>query len=103
MCSSSERFIGVFNLRQIRPPHQVLVHALRGLTAFGDGPDDQGLAAGHVARGEDARNACHLVLVGPNIATLRELEAKLLNRARLLRAKEPQREKDKITIDLELA
>ena len=43
---------------------------VRGLAAFGDGPDDQALAAGHVAGGEDLGNIVRLSCVGLDVPTL---------------------------------
>jgi hypothetical protein len=51
------------------------VNATGGAAPLGDGPHDQRLAALHVAGGEDARNAGHLVLVPPDIAALGHLHA----------------------------
>src|ERR1022692_1727442 len=45
---------GLYSLGQLAGAHQVMVDVAGGVAAFGDGPDDQGLAAGHVAGGEDA-------------------------------------------------
>jgi len=42
--------------RQIRPPHQPLVHGAGALAALSNGPYYQRLAAAHVAGGEDAGN-----------------------------------------------
>src|SRR5262249_25412126 len=45
------------HLRQIRGAHEVAVALARRLSALADGPDDQALAAAHVAGGEDALHA----------------------------------------------
>lgn len=41
-------------LRQELAIHQERIHGLRTASAFADSPDDEGLAAAHVAGGEDA-------------------------------------------------
>src|ERR1043165_1235441 len=41
---------------QLALAHQVLVHRAGALAAFADRPDDEGLAAAHVAAGEDLGN-----------------------------------------------
>ena len=41
-----------------------------GVAAFGDGPDDEGLSAGHVSGGEDRRDAGPHVVVDEDIAAL---------------------------------
>ena len=35
-------------------PHEKFIYRMGGFTAFTDGPDDEALAAAHVACGEDA-------------------------------------------------
>src|ERR1022692_538122 len=55
---------GLYSLRQLAGAHQVLVDVAGGVAAFGDGPDDQGLAAAHVAGGEDAGDGGHVVPAG---------------------------------------
>jgi hypothetical protein len=43
-------------LRQGGASHQVFVNGSCGFAAFGNCPNDERLAAAHVARGKDARN-----------------------------------------------
>src|ERR1039457_1454675 len=42
---------GLYSLGQLAGAHQVMVDVAGGVAAFGDGPDDQGLAAAPVAGG----------------------------------------------------
>ena len=74
---------------QIRLPHQKRVDAAGGAAAFGDRPDDQRLAALHVAGGEHAGHARHPVLVAPHVAALGHLHAELIEHARCVRAENP--------------
>src|SRR5215472_18496463 len=46
---------------KVGAPHEIGVDRARGAPTLGDGPDDQGLAALHVTRGEDARHVGHPV------------------------------------------
>src|SRR6266542_6798468 len=62
---------------EVGAAHHVGVHAARRAPPLGDGPDDEGLAALHVARREDPRHARHPVGVPPDIAALGELDAEL--------------------------
>src|SRR6266516_4805934 len=71
------------HVRQIRPAHQELSDAAGGLPALADGPDDQALAAAHVAGGEDAGDAAHVLLVHFHFAAPVEPQPHLLDRARL--------------------
>src|SRR6266404_2868301 len=57
-------------LREHRLSHQILVNSLCGTSSIRNGPNDQRLAPGHVARGEDFRHTGHLVLIHLNIAAL---------------------------------
>ena len=43
--------------RQLRSAHQLQINRTGALAAFADGPDDEGLAAAHVAGGEDLVHA----------------------------------------------
>src|SRR3712207_7433070 len=52
----------LFRSRQLAAAHEELVHAAGGLPALADGPDDQALAAAHVAGGEDAGDAALVVV-----------------------------------------
>lgn len=65
--------------RQSRSPHQPLVHGAGALAAFADGPDDEGLAAAHVAGNEYAGDG-GVVSIGTlgealNVAASIELDA----------------------------
>src|ERR1041385_6081980 len=62
-------------LWQVGVSHQVFVGELGGLAAFTDGPHDKRLAGSHVAGGEDAGNAGHLLIVGGDIAALVDRDA----------------------------
>ena len=47
-------------LRRVRGAHEVFIHATGGLAAFRDGPDNEGLAATHIARAEDSWDGGHV-------------------------------------------
>ena len=63
--------------RQVRLAHQEQIDAAGGAAAFGNRPDDQRLAALHVAGGEHAGHAGHPVGVAPDVAALGQLDAEL--------------------------
>ena len=63
---------------KLRRAHEEFVDRPGGVAAFGDGPDDQALAARHVAGGEDLGDAGPLVGVGLDVAHRVELDAELL-------------------------
>src|SRR5574337_1906337 len=89
--------------RQVGRAHQVAVDSFGRLAALGDRPDDQGLPALHVARGEDARHVRHPVLVPPDIAAFGELYTELTEHAILLRPQKTHGEEDEIRLYLERA
>src|SRR5208337_813936 len=66
-------------LRQLACPSEESIDALCGFAAFGDGPDNQRLAAAHIAGGEYAGNARHVIGVGRHVAARVERHAELLN------------------------
>src|SRR5215472_3941986 len=63
---------------KVGAPHEIDVDRTRGAPALGDGPDDQGLAALHVTRGEDARDVSHPIGVAAYVAPLGESHAHFL-------------------------
>src|SRR6266508_389855 len=82
--------------------HQVGVHAAGRAPRLADGPDDEGLAALHVAGREDARQARHPVPVPPDIAALGELDAELLEHPGALGADESHGEERQLAGEDEL-
>src|SRR5690348_3552502 len=80
-------------------PHEVLVHSVRRTATLTDGPDDEGLAAAHIAGGEDAGDAGHVVVVHHDVAAGVELEAKLLDGAWVLGADEAHGQQAQVTVD----
>ena len=89
-------------LRQVGGTHEVFVHAAGGLAAFGDGPDNEGLAAAHVARAENSRDAGHGVLVGKHIASWVKFETELFDHAAFLRAKEAKGQQHEVGFHFKL-
>src|SRR3954467_5609696 len=89
--------------RQFRIPHQILIHGMSRAAAFADGPDDEALAAAHVAGGEDAVEGCHIISVDLHVAAGVFLEAKLVNWAGVLGADEALRKQAQIAIERQLA
>ena len=75
---------------------QVVVDRVGGVAALGDRPDDQALAAGHVAGGEDLLDARPLVRVGLDVAHRVELDAELLEHPLALGADEAHRQQDEV-------
>ncbi len=61
--------------------------ALGGAAAFGDGPDDERLAAAHVARGENAGNGTAVIPFRGDVAAGIELDAELLEHSLLSRVR----------------
>jgi len=80
----------VAGLWQIRRTHEVFIHTAGGLAAFGDGPDNQGLAAAHIACAENPRNAGHVVLICKHVASWVDLETELFDHAAFLRSQKAQ-------------
>ena len=74
-------------LLQAGAAHEEFVDAGGGFAAFGDGPDDQRLAAAHVAGGEDSWDRAHVVRVRGDIAARVEIDAELLDHSALHRAR----------------
>src|SRR5690606_28030710 len=90
--------------RQLAHPHQCLVHRPRALAAFADGPDDQRLAAAHVAAREDLLLRRGIAKrVGFDVAAIGELDARLVEHPSLLRAEETHRQQDQVGGQHELA
>src|SRR6266542_5052839 len=79
--------------RQEARPHQEFVDRAGALPAFADRPDDQRLAAPHVAGGED-RGYRGLIIerVGGDIAARVELDPGLVQHPRPARPEEPHRQ-----------
>src|SRR6202008_4752584 len=75
----------------------------RALPAFADGPDDQRLAAAHVAAREDL-GVAGLIPQGvrEDVAALVQLEAEVLDHPLLHRAEEAHGEQHEIGLELEL-
>ena len=80
---------------------QIFIDGGGGFAAFGDGPDNEGLAATHVAGGEDAFTRGHKV-GGGDIAALVQSEAKLLDHAVADRTEETHGEQHEIDVEGEL-
>ena len=74
-----------------------------GAAAFTDGPDDEALAAAHVAGAEDAVEVCHVVFIDGDIAAGVFLEVELLDRAGMLGMDKAHRQKTKIAVEIEFA
>ena len=72
---------------KVRASHQELVDPVGGLTAFGDGPDDQALPARHVARSEDLGIFVLLDSFDSHVLGPVEIDAKLLEQTPFLRAR----------------
>ena len=87
---------------EIAAAHEEQIDAAGGGAAFGDGPDDQRLAALHVASGENAGDAGHPVRIAPDVAALGEFHSQLFEHPYLLRAEEAHGEQDEIGFDLHL-
>ena len=75
--------------------------AAAALRPSADGPDDERLAAAHVAGGEDAVDRGHVV-GGGDVAAIVEREAELLDHAVAHRAEEAHGEQDEIDVEGEL-
>jgi len=95
-------------LNQYAPAHwqrlrifreQVVVNCLRRLTAFGDGPNYERLAAPHVARGEHTLNGCHVFSVRRDVAALIQLQPQLLDHAVSHRSEKSHRQQNEISFD----
>src|SRR5438067_2520023 len=69
------------NRGQIRAAHQELIHTARGLAAFADSPNYEGLAAADVAGGEDSGGGGHVVLVDFDVAAAILFQSQLIDRA----------------------
>src|SRR5204862_3510331 len=73
------------------------------LPAFADGPDDQRLAASHIACREDAGDVGHLLRVGRDVAALVDFNAELLQHSLPFGSEEAHCKKHEIGIDREFA
>ena len=74
-------------LRELRGSHEELVALACHTAAFVEGPDDEGLTATAIARGEDARDVGHVLLVvGLDVGAGVAFEATLQVRNKLLNA-----------------
>src|SRR3989338_8647529 len=64
-------------LRQVRTPHQILINIPGNTSSFVDGPDDQALAAAHIAGGEYPFDAGgEFSVFGPGVGSLVALHIK---------------------------
>ncbi len=63
------------SLLQVAAPHEVFVHAARGIASFSDGPDHQRLSAPHVTGREYAGNRAHIVGIRRDVAPGVEIDA----------------------------
>ena len=61
---------------------EITVDGGGGFASFRDGPDNEGLAAAHIAGGKDAFDGGHVVGVGGDVAAAVESDAELLDHAR---------------------
>jgi hypothetical protein len=69
---------------QLRLPHQVLVDRAGGAPALGNRPDDERLAALHVAGGEDTADVRHPARVAADVAAIGQRHAKIREQPALL-------------------
>ena len=66
-------------LRQLRLPHQIAIHLAGGTAPLVDGPDDEALAAPHVAGGKYAGDVGGVIaILGFGVGAGILLDAKLL-------------------------
>src|SRR5208283_5984217 len=84
-----------------RLAHQVGVNRARGFAAFPNRPHHQRLSATRVARGENSRQARHVVLA-LHVAAWVELQAELRDYSVGLGAEKSQREQHEVAFDLEI-
>src|SRR5262249_42718680 len=88
--------------RKRRAAHQALVDGAGALAALADRPDDQRLAAPHVAGSEQLGNRGLVVIdVGRDVAAPIERGAGLLQHAGFARPQEPHRQQDQVGLELE--
>src|SRR5271166_3459583 len=88
--------------RQETRTHQELVDSASTLPAFADRPDDERLAAPHVAGGEQLRNRGAIVDgIGADIAAGIELDTGLLDHAGLARPEKAHCQEDEISLQIE--
>ena len=77
-------------LRRVRGARELFIHVTGGLTAFGDGPNDERLAPSRAAHAEDSWNAGHVVVIRKDVASWVKLEVELFDHAALLRAEKAE-------------
>ncbi|ABA48089.1 hypothetical protein BURPS1710b_3715 [Burkholderia pseudomallei 1710b] len=105
VCRNGALATAVRSARQLRAAHQVRVDRARALAAFADRPDDERLAAAHVARGEHLvdRRVVRAIALGARARVaarvLRDAERLEHGRGRL---RETHREQHEVGLDLEL-
>src|SRR5689334_12152565 len=81
---------------------KVRIHTDRSLPAFGNRPYYQRLATAHVPSREDSGDRGHVVLVGGDVATVVELNTKLLDHPVAYRTEEAHCNQDEIRVNGEL-
>src|SRR5580704_4740161 len=87
--------------RQNCRPHQKSIDGVRGLAALADRPDDEGLAAPHVAAGKDLWNRRFVAhLIGLDVSA-RERDAEIFQKPLMLRRNEAHGKEDEIGPELE--
>src|ERR1035438_3176427 len=91
------------HLRQLGGAGEEAVDALGGFAAFGDGPDHQRLAAAHIAGGEHAGDARHVIAVGGHVAARVERYAELFDHAVFHGAEETHGEQHQVGLNGEFA
>src|SRR4051794_25340344 len=80
---------------------QVAIDSGSRFAPFGDRPDDQRLAAAHVARREDSRDARHVIRIRMDVPAEIELHAELLDESMLYGSREAHRKQHQIAIERE--
>jgi 4-amino-4-deoxy-L-arabinose transferase-like glycosyltransferase len=78
------------SLLQVSAPHEVFVHAARGVASFSDGPDHQRLSAPHVAGREYAGNRAHILGIRRDVASGVESDAELFDHSLFHRPQKSQ-------------
>ena len=86
-------------LGKLRFTHQVFVDAAGGVAALLDGADHERLAGGHVAGGENAFAARHVVFVDLHIAARIQIHAQLFDHSVLNGMNESHGQENKLGVD----
>ena len=87
--------------RQRRAAHQVRIDSARAAPAVGDRPDDERLAALHVAGRENARHVRHPVPIAGDRAARGELDPQSVDDAVRFGSEESHREQHEISVELD--